>query len=116
MPVGVIIVIVILVLVLIMTLAKSITIIHQAEKGLIERFGRYKETLEPGLRFIVPFIDSLVSRIDMRGGGLQFHHLLYQFVKKIAVVRDCENGSVVSLQVILQPFCGFDVQVIGGLI
>jgi regulator of protease activity HflC (stomatin/prohibitin superfamily) len=63
---GIIAVIVILVLLFVITLAKSITIIHQAQKGIIERFGRYKETLEPGLRFIIPFIDTLVSRIDMR--------------------------------------------------
>lgn len=66
MSTGAIVAVVLVVLVLIITLAKSITIIHQAEKGIIERFGRYKETLEPGLRFIVPFVDSLVSRIDMR--------------------------------------------------
>ncbi|MFA5308602.1 MAG: SPFH domain-containing protein [Dehalococcoidales bacterium] len=66
MGVGVIIIIVVLVLLFILTLAKSITVIHQAEKGLIERFGRYKETLEPGLRFIIPFIDKLSARIDMR--------------------------------------------------
>ena len=66
MSVGAIVVVVILVLLFIITLAKSITIIHQAEKGLIERFGRYKETLEPGLRFIIPFIDKLAARIDMR--------------------------------------------------
>ncbi len=66
MNAGVIAVIVILVLVFLTALAKSLTIIHQAEKGIIERFGRYKETLEPGLRFIIPFVDSLVSRIDMR--------------------------------------------------
>ena len=66
MSVGVIVVIVILVLLFILTLAKSITIIHQAQKGLIERFGRYKETLEPGLRFIIPFIDKLAARVDMR--------------------------------------------------
>ncbi len=66
MGAGVIVVIVILALVFIIALAKAVTIIHQAEKGLIERFGRYKETLEPGLRIIMPFVDSLVSRIDMR--------------------------------------------------
>jgi regulator of protease activity HflC (stomatin/prohibitin superfamily) len=66
MNVGIIIVIIVLVLLFITTLAKSITVIHQAEKGLIERFGRYKETLEPGLRFIIPFIDKLAARIDMR--------------------------------------------------
>jgi regulator of protease activity HflC (stomatin/prohibitin superfamily) len=66
MSAGVIVVICILVLLFIITLAKSVTIIHQAEKGIIERWGKYKETLEPGLRFIIPFMDSLVSRIDMR--------------------------------------------------
>ena len=48
------------------TLAKSVTVIHQAEKGLVERFGRYKETLDPGLRFLIPYMDSLRARIDMR--------------------------------------------------
>lgn len=66
MSTGAIIAIVILFLVLVITLIKSITIIHQAEKGIIERFGKYKETLEPGLRFIIPFMDSLIARIDMR--------------------------------------------------
>jgi regulator of protease activity HflC (stomatin/prohibitin superfamily) len=66
MSVGGIVAIVILFLVLVITLAKSITIIHQAEKGIVERFGKYKETLEPGLRFIIPFMDSLIARIDMR--------------------------------------------------
>ena len=66
MSTGAIIAIVILFLVLVILLAKSVTIIHQAEKGIIERFGKYKETLEPGLRFIIPFMDSLIARIDMR--------------------------------------------------
>ncbi len=57
--------IVILVLAVIL-LAKAVTIIHQAEKGLVERFGRYKETLDPGLRFLIPFMDSLKARVDMR--------------------------------------------------
>ncbi|MBI4267174.1 MAG: SPFH/Band 7/PHB domain protein [Chloroflexi bacterium] len=50
----------------VVVLAKSIKTIHQAEKGIVERFGRYKETLDPGLRFLVPFVDSLRARIDMR--------------------------------------------------
>ncbi len=66
MSAALIVVIVILVILFIVMLAKSIIIIHQAEKGLIERFGRYKETLEPGLRFIIPFMDSLRARVDMR--------------------------------------------------
>ena len=65
MTAGIWVLIIILVLAVI-TLAKSATIIRQAEKGLVERFGRYKETLDPGLRFIIPFMDALRYRIDMR--------------------------------------------------
>jgi len=65
MTAGIIVLIVALVLAAI-ALAKSVVVIHQAEKGLVERFGRYKETLDPGLRFVVPFMDSLRARVDMR--------------------------------------------------
>ncbi len=50
----------------VIVLRKSVRTIHQAEKGIVERFGRYKETLDPGLRFLVPFIDFLKVRVDMR--------------------------------------------------
>jgi len=66
MEIGLIIFLVILALVAILSLAKSIVIVRQAEKGIVERLGRYKETLDPGLRFLVPFIDSLRARVDMR--------------------------------------------------
>ena len=65
MGAGIVVLIIVLILVVIM-LAKAATVIHQAEKGLVERFGRYRETLEPGLRFIMPFVDSVIARIDMR--------------------------------------------------
>jgi regulator of protease activity HflC (stomatin/prohibitin superfamily) len=65
MNAGIIVLIVVLVIALI-TVVRAITVIHQAERGLVERFGRYKETLEPGLRFIIPFMDSIRARVDMR--------------------------------------------------
>jgi regulator of protease activity HflC (stomatin/prohibitin superfamily) len=66
MQIGLIIFLVILAIVILVTLAKSIVTIRQAEKGIVERFGRYKETLDPGLRFLVPYVDALRARIDMR--------------------------------------------------
>ncbi|MFC1900263.1 SPFH domain-containing protein [Chloroflexota bacterium] len=65
MNAGIIVLIVLLVLAVVL-LAKSVVIIHQAQRGIVERFGKFKETLDPGLKFLVPFVDSLVSRIDMR--------------------------------------------------
>jgi len=62
---GLIALIVIVVLALI-GLAKSVVRIHQYERGLVERFGKYRQTLEPGLHFIIPFADSVAARVDMR--------------------------------------------------
>ncbi len=45
--------------------ALGIKIVSQFEKGLVERFGRYVKTVDPGLKFIVPFIERL-RRVDMR--------------------------------------------------
>jgi regulator of protease activity HflC (stomatin/prohibitin superfamily) len=63
---GTLIVIGIILLVALMVLGKSVVIIRQAQRGIVERFGRYRETLEPGLRVLIPFIDNLASRVDMR--------------------------------------------------
>merc|ERR1712065_31612 len=35
----------------------SVTIVHHAEVMVIERFGKYRTTLKPGLHFLVPFAD-----------------------------------------------------------
>ncbi len=45
--------------------AAALRIVRQYEKGLVERFGRYAKTIEPGLNFIIPFIDRVV-KVDMR--------------------------------------------------
>jgi regulator of protease activity HflC (stomatin/prohibitin superfamily) len=45
--------------------AAAIKIVRQYEKGLVERFGRYARTIDPGLNFIIPFIEQ-VQRVDMR--------------------------------------------------
>ena len=45
--------------------ALGLKIVKQFEQGLVERFGKYKMTLDPGLQLIVPFIDR-IRRVDMR--------------------------------------------------
>jgi len=62
---GVIALIVILVVAVII-LFRSLKVIRQFERGIVERLGRYKETLDPGLKFLVPFIDNLAVKVDMR--------------------------------------------------
>ena len=45
--------------------ATGFKLVKQWELGLIEQFGKYQKTVDPGLRFIVPFIQA-IRRVDMR--------------------------------------------------
>jgi regulator of protease activity HflC (stomatin/prohibitin superfamily) len=54
-----------LVAVVVVYAALGLKIVKQYEQGLVERFGKYRETLDPGLHLIVPFIDR-IRRVDLR--------------------------------------------------
>ena len=45
--------------------AMGIRIVSPYEKGVIERLGRYLRTAQPGLQFIIPFVDTM-RKVDMR--------------------------------------------------
>ncbi len=48
------------------TLYKGINIVPQGEEWIIERLGKFSRTLKPGLNLIVPYIDSVRTRITTR--------------------------------------------------
>ena len=50
---------------LVIYVALAIKIVQQYEQGLVERFGRYRKTVDPGFHMIVPFIERMV-KVDMR--------------------------------------------------
>jgi regulator of protease activity HflC (stomatin/prohibitin superfamily) len=66
------IVVVLLVLLVVVSLVKAVQIIPQATAAVIERLGRYKGTADPGLAFLVPFIDKVRERIDLREQVVSF--------------------------------------------
>ncbi|HVK20699.1 MAG TPA: SPFH domain-containing protein [Actinokineospora sp.] len=51
---------------------KSILVIPQAQSAVIERLGRFKGVAEPGLNFLVPFLDRVRARIDLREQVVSF--------------------------------------------
>src|SRR5882757_6940204 len=55
-----------IVLLVIVTVVKSVQIIPQASVAIVERLGRYKGTKEAGLTFLMPFVDKVRQRVDMR--------------------------------------------------
>lgn len=51
---------------LIFILWKMFKIIPQRHCGIKERFGKYTGTLQPGFHFLIPFIDNIAYRVEMR--------------------------------------------------
>jgi regulator of protease activity HflC (stomatin/prohibitin superfamily) len=72
MATALLVVLVIILLFVVTTLAKSVRIIPQARAGVVERFGKYKDTLSPGLNVVVPFVDKVRYLIDMREQVVSF--------------------------------------------
>ena len=60
-----IIVLAILAALLFVWMAVGIKIIRPYQKGVVEQLGRYKATYDPGLKFVIPIIQS-VTKVDMR--------------------------------------------------
>lgn len=50
----------------ILLLIAAVRIIPQAQAGIVERLGRYQRTLSPGLALLIPFVDRLLPKIDLR--------------------------------------------------
>jgi regulator of protease activity HflC (stomatin/prohibitin superfamily) len=65
-------VVVLIVLLVVVSVVKAVQIIPQATAAVIERLGRYKTTQPPGLTFLVPFIDKIRERIDLREQVVSF--------------------------------------------
>ncbi|WP_029321557.1 SPFH domain-containing protein [Butyrivibrio sp. AE3004] len=56
-------IIIVLILVLI---ALNIKIVPQAHSFIVERLGAYKETWDVGLHFMIPFLDRVARRVDLK--------------------------------------------------
>jgi regulator of protease activity HflC (stomatin/prohibitin superfamily) len=61
-----------LVLFAITALALTVRIVPQARAGVVERFGKYKTTLQAGLNMVVPFVDRVRYLIDLREQVVSF--------------------------------------------
>ncbi|MBU7587406.1 MAG: SPFH/Band 7/PHB domain protein [Nostoc sp. TH1S01] len=46
--------------------AGSVKVINQGNEALVERLGSYNKKLEPGLNFVVPFLDKIVYQQTIR--------------------------------------------------
>ena len=59
-------VLIVLAIVVVITLYQGIKIVPQGEEWVVEKLGRFSRTLQPGLNFIVPFIERVRQRVSTR--------------------------------------------------
>lgn len=50
---------------IIICIYKGVRIVPQSEKHVVERFGRLRQVLGPGINFIVPFLDRVAHQISI---------------------------------------------------
>ncbi len=62
----------IIVLLVALVTLRSVRIVPQARARNVERLGRYRKTLEPGMNLIIPFIDRVKPLIDLREQVVSF--------------------------------------------
>jgi regulator of protease activity HflC (stomatin/prohibitin superfamily) len=60
------------VLIIALLAVKTVRIVPQARARNVERLGRYRKTLEPGMNVIIPFVDRVKPLIDLREQVVSF--------------------------------------------
>ena len=101
-----------LVLLAVIIVSKSITIVSQSETMIIERLGRYRATLKPGVNIIVPFIDKAKTIVTMRNGRylytntIDLREQVYDFDKQNVITKDNVQTQINALLYfqIVDPF------------
>jgi regulator of protease activity HflC (stomatin/prohibitin superfamily) len=58
--------------VMFLVVARSVRIVPQSRVGIIQRFGKYHRTAESGLTFVVPIMDRMLPKTDMREQVVSF--------------------------------------------
>ena len=58
--------VIIVLLIVVLLLWRGTVVVVQAQAVLLQRLGRYQGTLESGLHLIIPFVDAVRTRVDLR--------------------------------------------------
>ena len=66
------IVLAVIVLLAVVIVVKSFALIPQAEAAVVERLGRYNKTISGELAFLIPFVDRVRAKVDLRERVVSF--------------------------------------------
>ncbi len=86
MPISVIIAIIVVVIA-IAIISRGLRIVPQQHAWVVERLGRFQKLLEPGLNIIIPLIDNVAYKFDMRETPMDVS-------KQVCITRDNTQISI----------------------
>ncbi|HEV7652607.1 MAG TPA: SPFH domain-containing protein [Actinophytocola sp.] len=69
---ALLIVAVLVALLVVFSVLRAVRIVPQARARNVERLGRYHRTLQPGLNFVIPYVDRVYTAIDLREQVVSF--------------------------------------------
>lgn len=90
----------------------ALVIIPQSETKIIERLGKYYATLQPGINFIIPFIDRAKEIVILQRGrysyttSIDLREQVYDFPKQNVITKDnvqTEINALLYFQIV-DPF------------
>ena len=90
----------------------ALVIIPQSETKIIERLGKYYATLQPGINFIIPFIDRAKEIVVLQRGrysyttSIDLREQVYDFPKQNVITKDnvqTERNALLYFQIV-DPF------------
>ncbi|MBP5258383.1 MAG: SPFH/Band 7/PHB domain protein [Prevotella sp.] len=91
--IGLYVLIAVVILVIILV-KKTLVIIPQSETKIIERLGKYHNTLRPGVNIIIPFIDKAKSIVTVINGryvytnDIDLREQVYDFPRQNVITKD----------------------------
>jgi len=103
---GFFIVLLVLVVIVLAVIFRGVRTIPQGYEWTVERFGRYRITLSPGLRLINPFIDSIGHKINVQETVLEIPAQNVITRDNAAVIVD----GIVFYQVVDASRAAYEVQ------
>lgn len=91
LSIGTLFIVAIALIVIILALIKTFTIVSTNEAAIVERLGKYNKTLDAGFHVLIPFIDRIVQRVNLRVRS-----------DTIKVSAKTEDNVFVNMQIALQ--------------
>lgn len=64
-----------------MIIVKGVKIVPQQEAWVVENLGRFEKVLEPGLNFLIPFIQSVAYKFSLKEQAIDVH-------EQVAITQD----------------------------